>query len=262
MLKRNLAPISDEMWEEIDDRAKEVISNYLSARKVVNVSGPHGLEKNVVTEGRLEAMDCKDEDVSAGIYKVKPLVESRVEFELDRWEMDNLERGAKDVDLGNLEEAAKKIALFEEEAIYKGFKNGMIEGLSKYSGQDKMSFGEDGDEILKSISKAVIKLNKAFTKKPYALVVGDEAFERLNQNSKGYPLMKRVEELIGMEVIYSHVVDGAFLVPYNHEDLEMTIGRDFSIGYQNSDNEKIRFFMTESFTFRVLDPDIIIEFNL
>jgi uncharacterized linocin/CFP29 family protein len=43
MLKRNLAPISDEMWEEIDGRAKEVISNYLSARKVVHVSGPQWL---------------------------------------------------------------------------------------------------------------------------------------------------------------------------------------------------------------------------
>src|SRR6056297_1509815 len=262
MLKRNLAPVSDEMWEEIDNRAKEVISNYLSARKVVNVSGPHGMDKNVVTEGRLESLDCKDDEVSVGIYKVKPLLESRIEFDLDRWEMDNLERGAKDLDLGNLEEAAKKIALFEEEAIYKGFKHGMIEGLSNYSDQEKMTFGEDGDEILKSISKAVIKLNKAFTKKPYALVVGEEAFERLNQNSKGYPLMKRVEDLTGMEVIYSHVVDGAFLVPFNHEDLEMTIGRDFSIGYQDNDNKKVRFFITESFTFRVLDPDIIIEFDL
>jgi len=262
MLKRNLAPISEEMWQEIDDRAKEVISNYLSARRVVNVSGPYGLDKNVVTEGRLEVIDCKEEDVSAGIYKVKPLVESRVEFELDRWEMDNLERGAKDVDLGNLEEAAKKIALFEEEAIYEGFKNGMIEGLSKHSSQEKMTFGEDGDEILKEISKAVIRLNKVFTKKPYALVVGDEAFERLNQNSKGYPLMKRVEDLIGMEVVYSHVVDGAFLIPYDHEDLEMTIGRDFSIGYQYNDNKKVKFFITESFTFRVLDPDIVIEFSL
>jgi uncharacterized linocin/CFP29 family protein len=65
-----------------------------------------------------------------------------------------------------------------------------------------------------------------------------------------------------MEVIYSHVVDGAFLVPFDHEDLEMTIGRDFSIGYQDNDNKKVRFFITESFTFRVLDPDIIIEFNL
>ncbi len=262
MLKRNLAPISDEMWEELDNRAKEVISNYLSARKVVNVSGPHGLDKNVVTEGRLQTLECKNEDICAGIYKVKPLIESRTEFELDRWEMDNLERGAKDLELENLEEAAKKIALFEEEAIYKGFKKGLIEGLSNYSSQEKMTFGEDANDILKSITKAVIKLNKAFTKKPYALIVGEEAFERLNQNSTGYPLIKRVENLLGMEVIYSHVVDGAFLIPYDHEDLEMTIGRDFSIGYQNSDNEKVRFFITESFTFRVLDPDIIIEFNL
>ncbi|MGO1368577.1 MAG: family 1 encapsulin nanocompartment shell protein [Senegalia sp. (in: firmicutes)] len=261
MLKRNLAPISEAMWEEIDDRAKEVLSNYLSARKVVNVSGPKGLEYNAISEGRLETIEG-EEDVCAGIYKVKPLIESRVEFELNRWEMDNLERGAKDIELDNLEEAAKKIALFEDKAIYNGFRNGMIEGLTEASGQEKMSFGNSGDDIIKSVSKAIIKLNRSFTSKPYALVVGEEAYERINANCMGYPLIKRLEDLLGMEVIYSHVVKGAFLVPFDHEDLEMTIGKDLSIGYQSSDNEKVRFFMTESFTFRVLDPDIIIEFTV
>lgn len=261
MLKRNLAPISEKMWEEIDDRAKEVLSNYLSARKVVNVSGPKGWEHNVISEGRLETIEGT-EDVCAGIYKVKPLIESRIEFELNRWEMDNLERGAKDVDLDNLEEAAKKIALFEEEAIYNSFDKGMIEGIKNASKQEKIEFGNSGDDILRSVSQAIIKLNRAFASKPYALVVGEEAYERINANCMGYPLLKRLEDLLGMEVIYSHVVDGAFLVPFDHKDLEMTIGKDLSIGYQSSDNEKVKFFITESFTFRVLDPDIIIEFTL
>ncbi|WP_201750535.1 family 1 encapsulin nanocompartment shell protein [Senegalia massiliensis] len=261
MLKRNLAPISENMWQEIDQRAKEVLSNYLSARKVVNVSGPKGWEYNAISEGRLEPIEC-EEEVCSGVYKVKPLVESRVEFELNRWEMDNLERGAKDVDLDNLEEAAKKIALFEEKAIFNGFKKGMIEGLKDASSQEKMNFGNSGDDILKSVSQAMIKLNRAFAGKPYVLVVGEEAYQRINANCMGYPLLKRLEDLLGTEIVYSHVVDGAYLLPYNHEDLEMTIGKDLSIGYQNSDNEKVKFFITESFTFRVLDPNIIIEFTL
>ena len=52
------------------------------------------------------------------------------------------------------------------------------------------------------------------------------------------------------------------LVPYDHEDLELTIGQDLSIGYQYNDNKKVRFFITESFTFRVLDPSIIINYKL
>lgn len=262
MLKRNLAPITEEMWEEIDDRAKEVLSNFLSARKVVNVIGPKGLDYTVVSEGRLEPVKDDKTDVNFGLYKVKPLVESRVEFELNRWEMDNIVRGAKDVELDNLEEAVKKIALFEENAIYNGLEKGMIEGLKNSSEQNVMSFGKNGDEILASVSEGILRLKDAFAGKPYALIVGKEAYKRINANCMGYPLLDRLEELLGMEIAYSHVVDGAFLIPCDHEDLEMTIGKDLSIGYQNSDNEKVKFFITESFTFRVLDPDIIIRYNV
>lgn len=49
-----------------------------------------------------------------------PLVETRIPFELDVVELNNVVRGAKDVDLGRLEAAAKKIALFEEKIVYHG----------------------------------------------------------------------------------------------------------------------------------------------
>ena len=53
MLYREIAPISTETWEEIDERASEVLKSYLSARKVVKVNGPKGLSYNVISEGRL-----------------------------------------------------------------------------------------------------------------------------------------------------------------------------------------------------------------
>ena len=53
MLYRDLAPITKEAWGEIDSRAAEVLKSYLSARKVVKVNGPKGLDYNVITEGRL-----------------------------------------------------------------------------------------------------------------------------------------------------------------------------------------------------------------
>ncbi len=42
MLKRNLAPISAEAWEEIDEQAAAVLKTHLSARRAVNVQGPMG----------------------------------------------------------------------------------------------------------------------------------------------------------------------------------------------------------------------------
>lgn len=262
MLYRNLAPISNEAWEEIDERASEVLKSYLSARRVVNVNGPKGFDHNVITDGRLANTEELENGVCYGNYKVIPLVESRVEFDMDRWELDNLQRGAKDIDYEPLEIAMRDIALFEEEAIYNGLENAIIDGIDNSVELEAINFGKDAKGIMEAITKGLVELRKNFAQKPFSLVVNEEAYKRILSSETAYPLDVRIKELIGGDIIFSHVVDGAFLLPLNHEDLELTIGRDFSIGYQDHDAEKVRFFATESFTFRVLDPAIIIKFNL
>ena len=77
MLYRDLAPVPKEAWDEIDERAKEVLKSYLSARKVVSVNGPKGLDYNVITEGRLTNVE-EDNNVCYAPYKVQPLIESRI----------------------------------------------------------------------------------------------------------------------------------------------------------------------------------------
>lgn len=130
MLYRDKAPISKEAWGEINSRAEDVLKSYLSGRKVVNVNGPKGLDYNVISEGKIEDIKTTG-DVNYASYKVLPLIESRVEFELDRIELDNIVRGAKDVDYEPLEKSLKNLALFEENAIYNGLENS-IKGLNDY----------------------------------------------------------------------------------------------------------------------------------
>lgn len=261
ILKRNIAPLTEEAWNEVDKRAIEVLRSHLTARKAVHVEGPKGWDYTVVPEGRLALVEEED-DVKTGVYKSTPLVEARVSFELERWEMDNLVRGAKDVELEALEDAVHKLAVFEEEAIYNGYDKGQIAGLKKSSDQETLNFGDDAKTILEMVAKGLIMLQDAFAEKPYNLVVGDEAWKRINRESNNYPLVKQVEELIGGKVIYSKVVEGAFLLPEDHDDLEMTIGQDYSIGYESHTDEKVKLFITESFAFRVLDPALIINFTL
>lgn len=261
MLYRELAPISSEAWEEIDDRAKEVLKSYLSARKVVKVNGPRGLDYNVITEGRLDEIK-ETGNICYANYKILPLTEARIEFEMNRWELDNISRGAKDIDYEPLEKAMKEIALFEENAIYNGLENAWINGIKDSTELEKISFGKDPSAIMGAITKGLVELRKSYVSGPYTLVVNEEAYKRIISKETAYPLDERIEKLIGGKIIFNHVIDGAYLLPYNHEDLELTIGRDFSIGYQAHDNEKVRFFATESFTFRVLDPSLIIKYTL
>lgn len=261
MLYRDLAPISSEAWKEIDERAKDVLTSFLSARKVVKVNGPKGLDFNVITEGRLTNVHHTDDEVYYGNYQVLPLTETRVEFEMDRWELDNIARGAKDIDYEPLEKAMKKIALFEEKAVYNGFEDSIIKGLKDYV-STAIPFGNDPTSIMESITKGLIQMKKAFVPGPYSLVVSEEAFKRILSKETAYPLDDRIIKLLGGKIIFSHVVEGAYLLPFDNENLELTIGRDFSIGYQSHSNERVKFFVTESFTFRVLDPTTIIKYNL
>jgi uncharacterized linocin/CFP29 family protein len=261
MLYRDLAPISNEAWKEIDERAEEVLKAYLSARKVVHVKGPKGLEYNVIPEGRLTSVEEVD-GVSYGIYKVLPLLESRIEFEMDRWELDNVNRGAKDVEFEPLEEAMKKLALFEENSIYNSCDQAIVHGMNENIENAQIDFGNNPTEIMEAISKGLLQLRMAYAEGPFTLVVNKEAYKRILSKDSGYPLDRRIENLIGGKIIFSHVVKGAYLLPYNHEDLELTIGRDYSIGYQSHNAETVRFFATESFTFRVLDPALIVKLKV
>ncbi|WFA08263.1 family 1 encapsulin nanocompartment shell protein [Tissierella sp. Yu-01] len=261
MLYRELAPISNEAWNEIDERAEEVLKSYLSARKVVKVNGPKGLDFNVITEGRLTNIHELENKLCYGTYQVQPLTETRVEFEMSRWELDNIARGAKDVDYEPLEISLKEIALLEENAIYNGLEKAMIKGIDQYS-KVTIPFGNDPTSIMEGITKAIIQLKKDYESGPFTLVVSEEAYKRILSKETAYPLDERIEKLIGGKIVFSHVINGAYLLPYDHDDLELTIGRDFSIGYQSHDAEKIRFFATESFTFRVLNPDLIVKFTI
>ena len=125
-----------------------------------------------------------------------------------------------------------------------------------------LGFGKDAVSILSAISEARFLLMESYVEKPYSLVVGREAYKLLNTVHEGYPLIKTVSSIIDGKVILSEAVEGAFLMPYDHEDIELTIGQDFSIGYENHDDKKIKLFITESLTFRVLDEKLIVKFNI
>lgn len=260
MLYRELAPISEEAWKEIDERASEVLKNYLSGRRVVKVTGPKGWDYNVVTEGRLENL-VDEEKLCYGTYQALPLVEARAEFEMDRWELDNLNRGAKDVDYTPLENAVKEIALFEENAIYNGLEKAYIEGIIPSVEGESIIFGNDSVAAMNAISEGVLRLKAAYAEGPYTLIVGKDIYKTIKSQDASYPLEEKIKEVIGGDIVFSFAIDGAILVPYDHDDLELIIGKDFSIGYQSSDKKKVRLFVAESFTFRVLDPAIIIKYD-
>ena len=258
-LKRELAPITANGWKEIEERATAVLSKELSARKFVRVTGPLGRDVTSVTTGRMD-VKTKD-DIKYGVYKIQPLTESRICFPLSRWELDNIERGAKDVDYSSLDDGVRKAAKFEEEAIFKGLEDGQIDGIYKSSSYETLDFGKTADETLKAIFDGILKFDAAFAKKPYVLVVSNEKWYYLNTVVKEYSLPEKLEKILGQKIVVSKSIDGAILLPFDDENIELVIGEDYAIGYQNHNESIVELFITESFTFRVLDPALIVLFK-
>src|SRR5215469_6677627 len=109
-LHRELAPISDAAWADIEEETKRTLKRYLAGRHVVDVRASGGVGLSAVGTGHLETIAAPGEGILARQRQVKALVELRVPFELDRQQIDDVERGANDSDFQPAKEAAQKIA--------------------------------------------------------------------------------------------------------------------------------------------------------
>lgn len=256
-----------EAWAEIDEQATRSLKAMLSGRKVLDVTGPMGTDFPGVPEGRLDYPKKQPKnDLRYGIRKVHHIVESRVAFELDINEMDNVVRGARDVDLAGLEEAAKKIALFEEQVIFHGLPEANISGLKLCIGNECLTIGSKPEELLEGIAEGVASFSSRSIEGPYSFIVGPRLWSRMSAHVQGYPIKMQAETILGGSVLLSpylsdQFADEAYMISQRGGDLELILGQDLAIGYESHTAERVKLYFTESFTFRVLEPQAVLNFT-
>lgn len=263
LLRKELAPISAEGWGEIDQLAKETLRANLTGRKFIDIDGPHGIGHACVTLGRLllpEALESGK--VGYGIHQLLPLVEARRNFSVQMWELDNIERGAKDIQLDSLLDACRDIATFEENALYNGFEPGNMVGLNKAVAPQQLPIALNSDAIVDAVSEGQTLLLKAGISAPANLVVCAALWKVLARPAPGGTLRFILEKQLKGKIIYSEFVQDALLVANRSGDLQLTIGQDFAIGYHSHTASEVNLFVTESFTFRVINPEAIVGFRL
>ena len=79
-LLRDLAPISAEAWEQVEDEAKRTLKFMLAARKLVDFTGPLGWDVSAVNSGRSEPI-ASEAGAEVRLRKMQALLEVRVPFE-------------------------------------------------------------------------------------------------------------------------------------------------------------------------------------
>jgi uncharacterized linocin/CFP29 family protein len=255
-LHRELAPISDAAWTQIEEEVTRTFKRYVAGRRAVDVKGPAGTGSSAVGTGHVRSIPGSREGVWARQREVKALVELRVPFELARTDIDDVERGANDSDWQPAKDAAKQIAFAEDGAIFEGYTAAGIVGMREGTSNPKTSLPSDVRQYPDAIAQGLSQLRLVGVNGPYCVLLGAEAYTALAETSDhGYPVLEHVKRLVEEKIIWAPAVEGAFVVTTRGGDFELYLGQDLSIGYLNSTDAVVRLYLQETFTFLLLTSE-------
>jgi uncharacterized linocin/CFP29 family protein len=260
-LHRELAPISDAAWAQIEEETSRTIKRYLAGRRVVDLHGPAGSALSAVGTGHLGAIVAPADGVLARQRETKGLVELRVPFELERQMIDDVERGANDSDWQPAKDAARTLAFAEDRAIFEGYDAAGIAGVRQGTSNPKKSLPADVRKYPQAFAEALSQLRLVGVNGPYAILLGADCYTALAETSDyGYPVLEHVKRLVEGKIIWAPAIDGAFVVTTRGGDLDLHIGQDVSIGYLNHTDTQVRLYLQETFTFFYLTSEAAVAF--
>jgi uncharacterized linocin/CFP29 family protein len=259
-LHRELAPISDVAWAQIEEETSRTLKRYLAGRRVVDLQGPAGTTLAAVGTGHLRAIASTDDGVITQQREVNALVEVRVPFELSRRQIDDVERGANDSDWQPAKDAARKIAFTEDGAIFEGYETAGITGIRQGTSNPVMTLPADVRQFPDAIAGALSQLRLAGVNGPYSVLLGAGAFTALAEASdNGYPILQHIRRLVETDLIWAPAIEGAVVLTTRGGDFDLHVGQDLSIGYLSHSDTVVRLYLQETFTFLLLTTEAAVS---
>jgi uncharacterized linocin/CFP29 family protein len=261
-LLRDLAPITDDAWGQIDAEAARSLKHYLAARRLVDFTGPEGWEFSAVDTGRVDSIASGSLGaVDASVRRLLPLVEIRSSFVLDRTELAAADRGATDLDLDTVIAAGKASALAEDHLVFHGYPEGAVVGIVPSSPHAAVSISNDYTRYPEHVAAAVATLRAADIAGPYAIALGARCFTGVTETTEhgGYPVFDHLRQILEGPVVWAPAVDGAVVLSQRGGDFELTVGEDFSVGYLAHDPQSVTLYIEESLSFRINTPEAAVH---
>jgi uncharacterized linocin/CFP29 family protein len=261
-LHRELAPISEAAWAQIEQEISRTFKRYVAGRRVVDTEGPGGVALSAVGTGHLRDIDASDEGVIARLRDVKPLVELRVPFGLDRRQIDDVERGANDSDWQPAKDAAQRLAFAEDRAIFDGYAPAAIQGVRQGTSNPVLTLPADVRDYPDAVAQALSQLRLVGVNGPYSVLLSADAYTGLSETrDHGYPVLEHVRRIVDGEIIWAPAIAGAFVLTTRGGDFGFYIGQDVSIGYLSHTDAVVQLYLQESVTFLMLTTEAAVALS-
>lgn len=256
-LLRSHAPVTEEAWEQLDEEARQRLGPALAARKLVEFRGPLGWHHSATDLGRTTPIAGPEGKLRARLRRVLPLVELRAAFTVSMDELRDAGRGALDIDLSSLDDAVAQVARAENVAVFHGWSEAGIVGVSEASPHPAASLGTSYAEYPARVASAVETLLRAGVGGPYGLALGPEGYTGVVETTEhgGLVVFDHLRQILGGPIVWAPGVRGAVVLSLRGGDFLFECGQDLSIGYDHHDAEQVHLYVEESFSFRGVSPN-------
>jgi uncharacterized linocin/CFP29 family protein len=256
-LLRSHAPITETAWSQLDSEGRERLVPALAARKLVDFAGPQGWAHSATNLGRVDEIKAPGEDLQARKRRVLALAELRAPFAISRQELLDADRGAADLDLTALDAAARRIAVAENIAVFHGWPEAGIVGITGATTHAPIALGTVYASYPGHVAKAVETLLEAGVSGPYGLALGPQEYTGVVETTEhgGLVVFDHLRHILDGPIVWAPGVAGAVVLSLRGGDFLFESGEDLSLGYTHHDADNVHFYMEESFSFRVATPE-------
>ena len=258
-LNRHQSSIPGDLWERIDAAAAGAATDRLTARRFLDLEGPHGVGLTSVEVGAdhycREPAEGEAGAVASQAISV-PMIRKECGLSARRLEA-HLSMG-QPLDLSPVEDAAEAVAAREEEFIYQGEPRFGLEGLMTAADRHTAKVGDWSkvEQALKDVLGAVEKLETTGFRGPYALAVSPKLYNNLFRRYDGTDMLqlehlKRLCEL----GVFKAPVEGAVVVDPHVG--RIVLGQDVMVGYSGNDGIHYQLYVSESAVLKLEEPRAI-----
>lgn len=258
-LSREGAPISESLWEQIDNTIIDTARKTLVGRRFLHIFGPLGIGADSIKIDDTEALDEVYDDgfitTKGRKYVEIPMIYE--DFTLLSRDLENSKKLGYPINLSKVAYAAESCARKEDRLIFLGNAKYGYEGLLTASGANKMkksdwSTGENAFSDLVSALQLFTNLGIYGT---YSLILSPDLYTQLQRIQPGTGILEidRIRKLLNGNVFFSPILgtNKAALVCSDPRYMDLVIGQDLATAYLEQKDLNHCFRTLESILLRI-----------
>ena len=249
LLMRDAAPLSDEVWEQIDGVVESVARQHLVCRRFIHLFGPLGAGAVVVPLNRL----ATEGEIRVAQRELIGFETLTKDFVLAYEDVTLARQMSLPLDLSPVAQAATQLARQEDDLIFAA--------LRSAKGVQTVSIGEWSQPggAFATVTAALEKLTSAGVYGPYALVTSTSMHAQMQRVMKGTGRLeiKHVEDLLDGKIYFSPGLKAneAFLVASSQYNLDLAVAQDMVTAYIGNAELDHIFRLMEKLVLRVKRPN-------